>query len=71
MIERTPWLNAACHLVLVAAALVTCLPVYYAVVAGSLSAEAVQQVPPPLLPGASSSRMRRRCGRASASAVCC
>ncbi|UFN47352.1 ABC transporter permease subunit [Roseomonas sp. OT10] len=51
MIERTPWLNAACHLVLVAAALVTCLPVYYAVVAGSLSAEAVQQVPPPLLPG--------------------
>ena len=30
----------------VAAALVTCLPVYYAVVAGSLSAEAVQQVPP-------------------------
>lgn len=51
MIERTPVLDGACHAVLVAAALLVCAPVYYAVVAGSLSTAAVQQIPLPNLPG--------------------
>ncbi|MBI0537242.1 ABC transporter permease subunit [Roseomonas sp. KE2513] len=51
MIERAPWLDAACHVVLVLAALLTCVPLYYAVVAGSLTTEAVQRVPLPVIPG--------------------
>ncbi len=51
MIERTPALNATCHAVLIAAALLTGAPIYYAVVAGSLSTPAAQQVPLPNLPG--------------------
>jgi sn-glycerol 3-phosphate transport system permease protein len=51
MIERSPWLDAACHAILILAGLLTCLPLYYAVVAGSLTTEAVQQVPLPLIPG--------------------
>ena len=51
MIERTPVLDAACHAVLVGAALLTCLPLYYAFVAGSLTTAEVQQVPLPALPG--------------------
>lgn len=53
MIERTPVLDAACHAVLVVAALLTCAPLYYAVVAGSLTAAEVQLVPLPNLPGGS------------------
>ncbi|WP_426954291.1 ABC transporter permease subunit [Muricoccus radiodurans] len=51
MIERTPWLDAACHAVLIAAGLLTCVPLYYAIVAGSLTTAEVQQVPLPLIPG--------------------
>jgi sn-glycerol 3-phosphate transport system permease protein len=51
VIERTPWLDAACHAILIVAALLTCMPIYYALVAGSLTTEAVQQVPLPLVPG--------------------
>ncbi|TPG57796.1 ABC transporter permease subunit [Roseomonas nepalensis] len=51
MIERASWLDAACHAILVVAALLTCLPLYYALVAGSLTTAEVQQVPLPFLPG--------------------
>jgi len=51
MIERSPWLDRACHVILIVAAVLTCIPLYYAVVAGSLTTEAVQKVPLPLVPG--------------------
>lgn len=51
MIERTPWLDTACHVILIVAALLTCMPLYYALVAGSLTTAEVQQVPLPFLPG--------------------
>ncbi|MGG5823902.1 ABC transporter permease subunit [Falsiroseomonas sp. HW251] len=51
MIERTPILDGACHAVLIGAALLTCLPLYYAFVAGSLTTAEVQQVPLPMAPG--------------------
>ena len=38
LLKRTPVLDAACHAVLVLAAVITCAPLYYAVVAGSLTA---------------------------------
>ena len=40
-----------CHAVLALGAVLICVPVYYAVVAGSLTASEVQQVPLPNLPG--------------------
>ena len=51
MIDRSPLLNMACHAVLIAAALLTLAPIYYAFVAGSLTADAVQRVPLQNLPG--------------------
>lgn len=51
MIERAPWLDAVCHAILVMAAMLTCLPLYYAFVAGSLTTAQVQTVPLPLVPG--------------------
>jgi sn-glycerol 3-phosphate transport system permease protein len=51
MIERTPILNALCHALLIGGALLFCLPIYFAIVAGSLTLQEVQQIPLPWLPG--------------------
>ncbi len=51
MIERTPILNALCHAILIGGALLFCLPIYFAIVAGSLTLQEVQQIPLPWLPG--------------------
>ena len=51
MVERSPWLTAACHVVLIVGGLLVCVPLYYAFVAGSLTMEEAQQVPLPLVPG--------------------
>jgi sn-glycerol 3-phosphate transport system permease protein len=51
MIERTPFLNAACHAILLAGVAMVCVPLYLAFVAGSLTLEEVQEVPLPWLPG--------------------
>lgn len=51
MIERTPILNALCHAILIGGGLLFCLPIYFAIVAGSLTLQEVQQIPLPWLPG--------------------
>ena len=51
MVERTPVLDAFCHAILVAGALLICLPIYFAFVASTLSLSEVQQLPLPWLPG--------------------
>lgn len=51
MVERTPWLTAACHAVLLLGAALVCLPLWFAFVAGTLTVAEVQQVPLPWLPG--------------------
>lgn len=51
MIDRAPLLDAACHALLILGALITCLPIWYAFVAASLSLAEVQQVPLPFWPG--------------------
>ncbi|HWI83498.1 ABC transporter permease subunit [Ramlibacter sp.] len=51
MIERTPILNGICHAILLVGVAAVCVPLYLAFVAGSLTIEAVQQVPLPWLPG--------------------
>jgi sn-glycerol 3-phosphate transport system permease protein len=51
MIERTPILNTLCHAILIGGALLFCLPIYFAIVAGSLTLQEVQQIPLPWLPG--------------------
>ena len=52
MVERSPGLDAACHLILIGGAALVCVPLYLAFVAGSLTVSEVQQVPLPWLPGA-------------------
>ncbi|HRY25993.1 MAG: ABC transporter permease subunit [Geminicoccaceae bacterium] len=47
--DRT--LNIVCHAILVVGAVLVCLPLYFAFVAGSLTIVEVQQTPFPLLPG--------------------
>ncbi|MEZ5865964.1 MAG: ABC transporter permease subunit [Geminicoccaceae bacterium] len=47
--DRT--LNIVCHLILIVGAVLVCLPLYFAFVAGSLTVVEVQQTPFPLLPG--------------------
>jgi sn-glycerol 3-phosphate transport system permease protein len=44
-------LNIVCHLILLVGALIVCLPLYFAFVAGSHTMVEVQQTPFPLLPG--------------------
>ena len=51
MVERAPILDFICHAILVLGAALICLPLYFALVAGSLSIADVQQVPLPWLPG--------------------
>jgi sn-glycerol 3-phosphate transport system permease protein len=51
MVERAPVLDMVCHAILIAGALVVCVPLYFAFVAGSLTIAEVQKVPLPWLPG--------------------
>jgi sn-glycerol 3-phosphate transport system permease protein len=51
MVERAPVLDTICHAILIAGALLVCVPLYFAFVAGSLSIAEVQKVPLPWLPG--------------------
>jgi len=51
MVERAPVLNFVCHAILVVGALIVCVPLYFAFVAGSLSISDVQKVPLSWLPG--------------------
>jgi sn-glycerol 3-phosphate transport system permease protein len=51
MIERSPILTIVCHIILILGALLVCAPLYFAFVAGSHTGAALQQVPPPVLPG--------------------
>ncbi len=51
MVERARGTDIACHLILIAGALLVCLPLYFAFVAGSHTVADVLAVPFPLLPG--------------------
>src|SRR4051812_24818372 len=51
MVERTPILDAVCHAILIAGALLICIPIYFAFVASTLSLAEVQQLPLPWFPG--------------------
>ena len=51
MIERTPWLDAAAHALLIAGLVVIGLPLYYAFVAATLPLEEVLVTPMPMWPG--------------------
>jgi sn-glycerol 3-phosphate transport system permease protein len=51
MVGRSLPLSIFCHVVLLLGAAAVCVPLYFAVVAGSLSLQEVQQTPFPLLPG--------------------
>jgi sn-glycerol 3-phosphate transport system permease protein len=51
MVGRSLPLSIFCHAVLLLGAAAVCVPLYFAVVAGSLSLQEVQQTPFPLLPG--------------------
>jgi len=52
MVERHPTLSVVCHLILIAGAVLVCMPLYFAFIAGSLTVSEVQQSPFPMLPGA-------------------
>ena len=52
MTDRAPLVDFCCHAILVLGAVLTCLPVWYAFVAASVTVEQVNQVPLPILPGA-------------------
>ena len=51
MVERTRGVDVACHLILIAGALLVCLPLYFAFVVGSHTTAEVLSVPAPWLPG--------------------
>jgi sn-glycerol 3-phosphate transport system permease protein len=51
MVERAPIFDTICHAILITGALLVCVPLYFAFVAGSLSIAEVQKVPLPWLPG--------------------
>jgi sn-glycerol 3-phosphate transport system permease protein len=51
MVDRSPWLDLACHALLLIGVALTCVPIYFSFVAASLSSADVQQVPLPWLPG--------------------
>jgi sn-glycerol 3-phosphate transport system permease protein len=50
MNERTPILDAVCHLILVAGALLVCMPIYFVIVTGSMSQQEIMRVPISWLP---------------------
>lgn len=51
MNERTPVIDAVCHLILLVGAALVCLPIYFVFVTGSLSQAGIMQVPMSWLPG--------------------
>ena len=51
MVERRPWFTALSHLVLIIGVLIVAFPVYVTFIASTHTADAVVQVPMPLLPG--------------------
>jgi sn-glycerol 3-phosphate transport system permease protein len=51
MNERTPILDAVCHLTLLVGAVLVCLPIYFVFVTGSLSQPQIMRVPMSWLPG--------------------
>ena len=51
MNERTPILDAVCHLILLVGAALVCLPIYFVFVTGSLSQQEIMRVPMSWLPG--------------------
>ena len=51
MVEKTPVLDAAAHLILIAGAALVCLPIYFVFVTGTLTQQQVLAVPLPWLPG--------------------
>lgn len=51
MIERTPWLNLATHLILFAGLFILVAPIYLVVVAASQTLQDVMSIPARLLPG--------------------
>lgn len=51
MVEKTPGLDAAAHLVLIVGAAIMCLPIYFVFVTGTLTQQEVLAVPLPWLPG--------------------
>ena len=51
MVERNLWLSITAHLVLLSGVVLTCLPVYYAMVASTLTPQEVIEVPMTLVPG--------------------
>lgn len=51
MVERSPWFDAFCHLMLILGVAAMCLPLYYAVIAATHSLDDVLLVPMPLTPG--------------------
>lgn len=51
MNERTPVIDAACHLILLVGAALVCLPIYFVFVTGSLSQAEIMRVPMSWLPG--------------------
>src|SRR6478735_3054090 len=51
MNERTPILDAVCHLILLAGAALVCLPIYFVFVTGTLSQQEIMRVPMSWLPG--------------------
>ena len=51
MVERSPFLTALAHLIMLVGVLVVAFPVYIAFVASTHTAEEIVQVPMPMLPG--------------------
>ncbi|WID94276.1 ABC transporter permease subunit [Bosea vestrisii] len=51
MNERTPIIDAVCHLILLVGAALVCLPIYFVLVTGSLSQQEIMRVPMSWLPG--------------------
>lgn len=51
MIERSPWFDTFCHVMLVLGVAAMCLPLYYAVIAATHSLDDVLLIPMPLTPG--------------------
>ncbi|WP_089175683.1 sn-glycerol-3-phosphate ABC transporter permease UgpE [Bosea sp. AS-1] len=51
MNERTPIIDAVCHLILLVGAALVCLPIYFVFVTGSLTQQEIMRVPMSWLPG--------------------
>lgn len=51
MNERTPVIDALCHLILLVGAALVCLPIYFVFVTGSLTQQEIMRVPISWLPG--------------------